>query len=92
MTTPENITGYDIEVMLANPPSYFVSSSHLNLNTYPNVTIDNLLLGETIKYRIGAQVNHVQPKEGDYSPYYNVSTESSKLVPVPGKFFYLNLN
>ena len=90
LTTPINITGYDFEVNLANRPNYFVPFSSYSMNVYPNHTIKNLLIGETIAYRVVARVNGKEPWNGLTSGWRNVSTKSSSLAQVSGdENFYI---
>lgn len=88
LKTPINITNYDFEVILANRPNYFVPFSSYSMNVYPNHTIKNLLIGETISYRVGARVNGKEPTKDEFSDFRNVSTKRSSLAQVsviPGK-------
>ena len=71
--------------MLANKPSYFVHFTRVVMTPDPNVTIKDLLIDDTIKYRVVYNINGKNPTTNDYSPFYNVKVKESNLANVSSK-------
>ena len=77
---------YDFEVKLATEPDYFVPFS-MFVTTASNVStisIDDLLIDETIKYRVRTFINGTKGSEADFSPYYDISVLKASQAVVSG--------
>ena len=80
---------YDFEVKLATVPHYFVPF-FMSVTTASNVSaisIGDLLIDETINYRVRTLINGRIESDADFSPYYNISVLKASQAVVSGIIF-----
>lgn len=82
---PAGSISYAFDIELLNHPDYFVPFTQNSFEPNANLTIKNLLIDETIKYRVAYVINGKEAKKEDYSQYQDVSTKKASLAEVSGK-------